>query len=145
MREKDYGSIKFTDAERAALIEARKKICNYINTEIIPYMVEQKSIQVDFGGSYMSSRVWGDETTNHHLYIYAEPKHFHRDSSCGYEDRYISIGYSQKYGHVNNLEKANSPYDICPIVDNWGEVKSEIRKQLQEMKADNIRIFNFEV
>lgn len=143
---KDYGNMLFTETERKELVNARKKICDYVISEIIPNMVAQKSIKIDFGGRYVSPRNWSSNaTTNYHFYIYAEPHHFYGDGSCGYKDRDISIGFSEKYGYVNDFEKTNSPYNIYPIVDNWSEIKSEIRHQLSRMIDDNAMVMNFEV
>jgi hypothetical protein len=44
-----------------------------------------------------------------------------------------------------SFESVNSPYDIFPIVDNWGLIKATLLNELEAQKANRRVINQFEV
>lgn len=142
----DYGNMKFNEMERAALIENRKAICEWIHTNIVPKMPHDTKIEVGFGGTHGCGS--HSTTPMYKLVVHSEPHKYYGDSSCGLKDEYIQIGLVEKFGRARNLENgytSKSPYSILPIVDNWRSIKTETISKCSSLEAKYKNIFNFTV
>lgn len=143
----DYSNMKFNEMERAALIENRKAICEWIRNKIVPKMPHDTKIAVGFGGTHRCVRSYST-TPMYQLVVHSEPHKYYGDSSCGYKDEHIQIGLIRQFGRANNLESgytSKSPYDILPIVDNWNSIKGELLWRCSSLESQNKNIFNFTV
>lgn len=144
----DYRNMKFTEQERAILIEHRKKICDWIRNEIIPQMPHDSKIRIGFGGIYSNGWRDCDNVPMYQLVIHSEPYKYYGISGCGWKDEKIQIGIQEKFGRADNFEfgyPSKNPYLILPTVENWSTIKYEIKKQLCKLLERNSTIWKFEV
>lgn len=137
----DYGDMRFTENDKKRLLENRDAICAWIMENIVPAIDDDESVRVDYGGTYRCPRS-GTPTEMYHFVVYGKKNHFYfmGDKGTGY------IGYGEKFGGCHEpFEKAYSPYDIYPVVDNWKMIKQVLLSTVEERKRAKKSIYSFEV
>ena len=136
-----YEDMIFTDNDKARLKENRDAICTWIMKNIVPVIDDDASLHVDFGDIYRCPRS-GTPIETYHFVVYGKEHSFYFMSDRGKG----CIGYGQKFGGCHEpFEKAYSPYDIFPIVDNWKMIKSKLLSMVSEQKKAKESIYVFEV
>lgn len=132
----------FTDNDKEKLKENKRMIIEWITENIIPNMDEDSQIKCDFGDTYRCPRTY-TTVESYHFWVFSEPRKFF---SGGGRTTDGTIGYGRKFGYMDeSFESVNSPYDIFPIVDNWGLIKATLLNELEAQKANRRVINQFEV
>ena len=135
----NYEDMIFTDNDKARLKENRNAICKWIMENIVPYINDDDTLKVDFGGIYRCPRS-GSPIEKYHLRVYGSPHEFYFMGSNGSGN----IGFAEKFGVYDPFEKAGA-YRIYPVVDNWKMIKSALLNQIEERKVAKGNIYSFEV
>lgn len=136
----NYEDMVFTDNDKARLKENRDAICKWIMDNVVPNIEDEDVLKIDFGGTYRCPRT-GTPIEKYHFRVYGEPNHFYFMEDLGRGN----IGYAQKFGGYQPFEKAYSPYEIYPIIDNWKMIKMKLINQIEEHKKAKGNIYAFEV
>lgn len=137
----NYEDMVFTENDKARLKENRNAICKWIMENIVPFIDEDVSLKIDYGETYRCPRT-GNPIETYHFVVYGKEHHFYfmGDRGKGY------VGYGQKFGGCHeSFEKAYSPYDIYPVVDNWKMIKNRLLSMVKEHKVAKKSIYEFEV
>ena len=138
----NYEDMHFTDNDKEKLKENKRMIIEWITENIIPNMDEDSQIKCDFGDTYTCPRTY-TTVESYHFWVFSEPRKFF---SGGGRTTDGTIGYGRKFGYMDeSFESVNSPYDIFPIVDNWGLIKATLLNELEAQKANRRVINQFEV
>lgn len=133
----DYESLKFTNEEEVKLMNHKDSIISWIMTNIIPYMLPNDCISIDFGKDYRCPRS-GELTTCYHLDV------------CGGESVMSShngqhILIAEKFGNFEPLKDIEDYETIYALIENWTQLKKSLECAIAKRADIHNNITNFEV
>lgn len=128
--------VVFTDEDKSNLVKAKCMIIDYLRGTVVPQMTPGSCITVDFG-EHETSGFTGNQTTEYHFGVYAEPQQFENGTG--------NIGFGFKFGGIRYSLLMIERYDVLyAIVLNWDTIKWSISNKLleQSRKTEMLRNFN---
>ena len=138
----NYENMTFTDKDREQLKKNRDDICNWIKENIIPRMLNDDRIVIDFGKDYLGMRSY-ETVKTYHFSVFGNENTFFTGGGTRTRGQ-IAIGF--KYSTIEcAFDCVDSPYEIFPFIDNWKEIKSKLMDEIKMRETNREMIYSFKV
>ena len=133
----DYESFKFTEDEKKNLIINRDKIISWIMSDIIPYILPDDLISIDFGKDYYSPRS-EEYVKSYHLDVCGG-----KSIESSHNGQHVLM--AEKFGNFIPLSEVDDYTTIYALIDNWKSIKNQLLASIRTRSEVHNKIENFEV
>lgn len=133
----EYNTMRFTEVEKEKLNENKKKIIAWIMDVVIPNILPDDCISIDFGDDYRCPRS-GELTTCYHLDICGG-----ESIMSSHKNQHVLI--SEKFGNFEPLKDIENNETIYSLIENWTQIKKSLECAIAKRKDIHNKIENFEV
>lgn len=133
----DYESLKFTNEEEVKLIKNRDEIVSWIMSNIIPCILPNDLISIDFGNDYRCPRS-EEYVKSYHLDVCGG-----KSIESSHNGQHVLM--AEKFGNFIPLSEVDDYRTIYALIDNWNSIKNQLLASIGMRSEVHNKINNFEV